>query len=78
MEQHNSTHYQSDFKSSSIDHFVTYYPHPLTIEIEKRGKQDISKESSVLKSPRYSVYIIDELIDWLTYHHQRTLSRPSK
>jgi len=76
MEQHTSNNYQLDSKSSS-DHFAIYYPHPLTIEIEKKCKQKISGDTFSIASSRSLVDIIDRLADWLADRHHKTSSRPS-
>jgi len=65
-----SNHYQLDSKSLP-DHFGIYYPHPLTIEIEKRGKQKFPKDKSVLASLRSLIYIVNRLIHRLPHRHQR-------
>ncbi len=76
MEQHTSNNYQLDSKSS--DHFAIYYPHPLTIEIEKKCKQKIPNDKSVPTSSRSIVCIIGKLTNWLTDRHEKTSSCSSK
>lgn len=69
-------HYQSDFKSSSSDYYDVYYPHPLTIEIEKKSTEKNSKDLSLPTSSFFR--IIGKLADRLTNRHEKTLSHRSR
>jgi hypothetical protein len=70
MKKYSSNHYQLDSKSLP-DHFDIFYPHPLTIEIEKKCKQKPPKDTSVLATLRSLVYIVDRLTHRLAHRHRR-------